>query len=310
MTRTIQPSLWALCGMLAAAALGNDLPPTAATSAVDSAAPAPGSTRALEDIYEGFASVGMFDPKRPNEEVNRLILQGIVSDSPRIVELTIRAMGAHAISLAFSESHSSVPVRDFAAVPGLKQFLIGYWHDKIATEGFVHQRPQRAGESSLRSESNPWVEVVDSAADWLTVPRVLATTFPGDEDVHEIIWEMHPYLGSSAARTLSLLNSGRFRTPEADKLRIDSLAAEDAWTLREAADGIAISKPQGGLDALGSAVRGDPAKAYYLIDAIVSYGPEAIPLIKDIPLKGLPPAEQLTIISGLERLKAVARSTP
>ncbi|MCY3840993.1 MAG: hypothetical protein OXH09_20510 [Gammaproteobacteria bacterium] len=162
----------------------------------------------------------------------------------------------------------------------------------------------------MRSAANPWVEIVESSPDWLIVPHILANAFPQDEDVHQLIWEMHAYLEGDAARTLVLLNAGRFRTPEADQLRMDSLAADDGLTLRHAADGIAMSKPEGGLDALGSAVRRDPANAHFLIDAIVSYGPAAIPLIRDIPLEELAPATQVKVVFGLESLKHIARPTP
>ena len=298
---TVQPSICALLSSILASAFV-----AVASGGYDEAR----QDTSLEDIYQEFASVGMFDLELSNEDVNRLIAQGIAADNPRIVELTIRAMGAHAVSQNFEERHLSLPVRTFATIPGLKHYLIGHWRDKIAQEGLVRKMPPPAGESSVPSAANPWVEIVESSPDWLIVPHILANAFPQDGDVHQLIWEMHAYLEGDAARTLVLLNAGRFRTPEADRLRMDSLAADDGLTLRHAADGIAMSKPTGGLDALGSAVRKDPANAHFLIDAIVSYGPAAIPLIRDIPLEGLAAATQVKVVFGLESLKHIAKSTP
>ena len=68
-----------------------------------------------------------------------------------------------------------------------------------------------------------------------------------------------------------------------DQLRIDGVDADDHFTFVEAAKGLAFSRPDGGLEALISALHNNnhAEREKPLVNAIVSYGPEAIPLLNE-----------------------------
>ena len=228
----------AFCG----AALG-----TAAAWANDAAAGG-----LLEADYEEFAETGVLDPELSNLKADDMVLRGITNGRPRIVELTVLAMAEEANRRVLN---LSVVARSFSLVPGLKEFLIGYWHDNIGDD---------------------W----DGPA--AVVPTILAVHFPGDEDVYRLIWDQHALTGNVFG-TLSVLNAGRFRTPEADWLRIESLSSDDVLIFAAGALGIAMSKPEEGLDALISSLRSNPLSVEMRAtrDAISAYGPEAIPVLQD-----------------------------
>lgn len=80
------------------------------------AASAGADAAALEAVYENFARAGVFDPELPNDEANELVAQGLYSGTPRLVRLTVRAMGAHALMRQGGYGEPVVE-RDFAAVP-------------------------------------------------------------------------------------------------------------------------------------------------------------------------------------------------
>ena len=150
-----------------------------------------------------------------------------------------------------------VVARTFSQVPGLKEFLIGYWHDNIGYD---------------------W----DGTA--AVAPTILAVHFPGDEDVHRLIWEQHALTGNVFG-TLVVLNAGRFGTPEADALRIESLSSDDMIVFVAGALGLAISKPEKGLDALIESLKSNPLAVEMLATrrAFAAYGEAAIsPLQKEI----------------------------
>lgn len=228
----------------------------------------------LEADYEIFANVGVLDPDVSNAEANELVLRGIASSHPRIVELAVRGMGEEAFRRSM---HEAVVARTFSQVAGLKEFLIGYWDDNVA-------------------DFKGGVEFV---------PMILAVHFAGDEDAYRLIWDYHAQGGSDFA-TLLALNAGRFMTPEADKLRIDSLSSDDFLTVAAGARGIAMSKPRGGLDAVVSSLKSNPlgTKMPAIEDAIVAYGSEAIPKLRDMleHRDVLAPAIVSTLSAGLGRI--------
>ena len=262
----------------------------------------PASDGVLEAVYGDFARSGVFDPELSNQEANELVSQGLFSGNPRLVRLTVQAMAAHALS----RTGAVVVERNFSAVPQLRDFLIAHWRAKVA-EGldptFQPAVPNDNGEEAMMNEFTPMaVDVVSEVADWLLVPRILASSFPGDKKVHDFLWdEFAPLVPSPGA--LMVFNEGRFNTPEVADLRIASLGADDYLTSALAAEGLAFSKPEGGLDALISALgHPDGRRGKFLMDAIVSYGPEAIPKLETISETDLPPSVRQQVRDGLERL--------
>lgn len=201
-----------------------------------------------EADYEEFRKAGVLDPELSNLKAEKMVLRGITSGKGHIVELTLQAMSEEANRRALG---MEVVARTFSQVPGLKEFLIGYWHD------------------------NDW----DGAA--AVVPTILAVHFPGDEDVHRLIWEQHAWTGN-VFWTLVVLNAGRFGTPEADALRIESLSSDDMVVFAAGALGIAMSKPPEGVDALVESLKNNPlaVEMFATRRALAAYGEAMIPPLR------------------------------
>lgn len=72
---------------------------------------------------------------------------------------------------------------------------------------------------------------------------------PGDNDVHDLLWEFcSGFQGDPkmAGWILMVFNEGHFKTPEVDRLRIDGLNSDDRFTLMHAARGLATSRTSRG----------------------------------------------------------------
>ena len=273
--------------IVAAAAGGAEYPKPAAQS---QATPAAGGT--LEADYEDFARSGVFDPELPNAKALDMVSRGLFSGNPRLVRLTLEAMGGHALARRVGET---VVGRNFGAVPQLKEFLIARW--RALQEGGVIRGVEGMEDlevvaalvkAAIENGGNMWAVVAASNPDLSLIPAVLASSFPGDGDVHQLLWEFRPLLQGAPQADgwmLSLFNDGRFKTPEVDRLRIASLESDEPLTFVEATKGLAMSRPEGGLEALISTLRAtgdDIVWERALANAIVSYGPEAaIPLLDD-----------------------------
>ena len=226
-----------------------------------------------------FTPEGVLDPELHNLKVNEIVLRGIASGQPRIEELTVLAMYREASQRMFGQP---VVARTFSHVPGLKEYLIGYWHENM-------------GDGPTTTAAS-------------AVPAILAVHYPADEDVHRLIWEQYDFTGN-ALSTLLALNVGRFRTPEADRLRIDNLSSDGMLTFAAAALGLAMSKPDRGLDALMTSLRDNPLSTEMRAtrDAIAAYGLEAPPAIHEAVKSGELDDEAVRMLSEeLEKIAAVA----
>ena len=231
-----------------------------------------------EADFEEFAETGVLDPDIGTFKAIELVQRGISSDQPRIVELTVRAMGRGAFELA---SYGEVVQRPFHLVPGLKEFLVAYWQDNAAELTTGSSRGARL------------------------VPLILAVHYPNDEDAYNVIMEARAF-GSVDYWTLMALNAGRFKTPEADELRIASLSSEDYLTFASGALGIAMSKPSGGIEALVSALKSNPLSPRMLAteSAILAYGPEAVPALREALEGGdLFPEAERVVSNGLRNVE-------
>ena len=207
-------------------------------------------------VYEDFAKSGVFDPGMSNIQANELVSKGLFGGDPRVVRLVLEALASHSDGRRFGE----VVGRDFHKVPRLKEFLIAHWRKRIL-EGDLNRSIEDMGDFLDRNPITD--EIADephamfvwgtaNAADWVLIPPILAAAFPGDEDVHDLLWEYDSLSQDvpSDGWILEFFNQGRFKTPEVDRLRIDSVGNEDRFTAVLAAEGIAFSKPEGGLEAL------------------------------------------------------------
>ena len=280
----------------------------AATGAVLSANEHDASDHSLEAVYEEFASSGVFDLGLSNANANELVYQGLFGGDPKLARLTLQAMGAHAIARHFGSG--TVAERNFAAVPQLKEFLIASWHNSVAEEGHINMLgdPDDSFSQLAEAMENGERDLITATAavgpDWLLIPRVLAASFPGDEDVHRFLWdEFAPRVHEPKHMLLMVFNEGRFRTPEVDRMRIESVGGDDHLLSSSAAKGLAFSRPGGGIDALVSALHTYPERATFLLDALVCYGPEATPFLERMSETDLPPPVVEQVRDGLERIR-------
>ena len=87
--------------------------------------------------YRYFKDHGILDPRVSDETANALVREGIASEDPVVLDLTIRALG-YAMLLVHDlpTPYDSLPERSFAAVPGLKPLLIGYWREHHQRSGY------------------------------------------------------------------------------------------------------------------------------------------------------------------------------
>ena len=184
------------------------------------------TTALASDVYVDFAKAGVFDPEMSNTQANELVSNGIRSGDPRLVRLTLEALAAHSGARSFG---AAVVARDFAEVPQLKEFLIGHWRKRVAEGNFSRE----IGDFDAYTDRNPvtdephsvFVWSVGNGTDWVLIPAILAAVFPGDQDVHDLLWE-YDSLSEDVPLDgwiLGFFNQGGFKTPEVDRLRIESV---------------------------------------------------------------------------------------
>ncbi len=242
------------------------------------------------ELYDWIGHIAVQDPDWNEESINQRVEQGIQSEDPEIVAATICSMAwiAAYSQLSDEDDRSTQSIsRNLALIPGLKQFLIDYW------------------EIALGDQKNPWlgtdytqfVEVRSIGTvwrlewAWLTIPGILVTFFPEDEDVHELIWQAeHPHYPELM---LSLLNVGQFNTKKATDFRIECLLNKNLsmFAVTQSAESLGRFKPHNGLAALISRLQREETSqelAVVLLGAIVSYGDKTKPysnIIKNVARK-------------------------
>lgn len=203
----------------------------------------------IEDTRERFlrfAHEGIADVNRvSDEEVRRVLAEGIASDDRHVVDLTVLALNLLTMqrlpALRRVQAYGS-PIRPIARTPGLKRFLIDHWRAhvqgrdrEVADMGiprpdwYGQWRPATFGKRGTDVELSP--DVLDefwnsttNAPKWGVIPTVLAAHWPRDPEVLDLIWECREYLSAevpatAASETISLLDLGEFDTPEADSFR-------------------------------------------------------------------------------------------
>ena len=215
------------------------------------------------DRYSYFQDQGVFKIDVSNEAANALVAEGIASDNPVIVDMTIRALGDYASRVAHNlpNLHGRLPERTFHDVPGLKDFLIDRWRTEHANSGYDAVGAIRAAtEEVWRSSTTPdtsthgddraraaiaglaaalgFDDPQDASPDevflalrnrrpsWKRIPGLLCALWPNDPDVLRLIWD---YRATDQSPTidltvLGLMNTGRFATPAVDEFRLTQLA--------------------------------------------------------------------------------------
>ena len=255
--------------------------------------------------FRYFEEHGVMDPQISAEAANSLVREGIASESPKIIDSTIRGLGNLAPVLAHDLPHAygKLPTRTFQTVPGLKQFLIEHWRRQHANVGGSTSEALRdslgfhlydgilVAPPSLADwglEVADGGEAVDPEAlfnelsrripSWLMIPQILSVYWPGDSVVEQFLYDMRDTDRASnvALTTLGLLNTGKFTSEAANAFRISLL--ENPGTdvgasaaVARAAEGLALSRPAAALPALIEAGVKNPAARSAILVAVAGY---------------------------------------
>ena len=247
-----------------------------------------------EAIYEEFARAGVFDPEVPTAKAKELVVQGLFnSPTPRVELLTLQALAGSVMHRMWpGVVVSGVVDRRFEEIPQLRDYLIALWHKKVAEEGLPEPiLPDGILDEDhiLNSKYNLEAQVAATLPHWLLIPPILAMTFPGDAKVHDFLVEYYVPLVEAKDTLLPLFNGGRFKTPEADALRIAHLGPDVSHGIFVMATrGLAMSRPDGGIEVLIAALqanKGLSEREPFIVEAIASYGAEAIPLLDSAGLE-------------------------
>ena len=278
------------------------------------------------DTYRYFRDRGIFDPDIASARANALVREGVRADDARIVDATIRALGwfishrLHGLPLPYGV----LPERDFAQIPGLKDSLMEHWRRQRERHGYdaLADFIQASGgiPASVTAETASYEDRDASNSRtpaWLGIPRILCAIYPTDAEVLRFVWELHAggAAPGDALATLSLLNIGKFATPEADALRFQALAAPEgsdataAHAARAAARGLAFSRPLDALPHLLSAgMRHDQGDGEVLVTlagyddgALLPYADELVELLA----KSSAPYPLGAVPEAIERLEAI-----
>ncbi|MCY4013231.1 MAG: hypothetical protein OXG82_11005 [Gammaproteobacteria bacterium] len=250
-----------------------------------------------EDVerFRHFMEEGVMDPSMPAATANELVGEGIFSGHGVVVEMTVRAMGEHAAYVAndFLSRHVVIPNREFAQVPGLREFLIEHWRVRNRESGHntsdvIERETSDIGNLEL-DETTPegpdsltegvWErigkEVRERTPAWTSIPLILAVNWPGDLAVEQFLYEMLDSDGSPhiTLTTLALLNDGKFTSEQANSFRVRELVRSDAGHVGVslAAEGLALSRPEYALPVLIAAGAEHPAALDAVRVAVAGY---------------------------------------
>ena len=252
---------------------------------------------AREDVerFRHFMEEGVMDPGISVATANEIVTEGMSSGDAAVVEMTLRAMREHAAYAAndFLSQYVVIPHREFAQVPGLKEFLIEYWRIHHRESGHntsdVIERETKGIRDPESVEHGPEVndiltegawerigkEVRERTPAWTSIPLILAVNWPGDLAVEQFLYEMLDSDGSPhiTLTTLALLNDGKFTSDQANSFRVRELVRSDAdhVGVSLAADGLALSRPEYALPLLIAAGAEHPAALDAVRAAVAGY---------------------------------------
>lgn len=201
--------------------------------------------------------------------------------------------------LPYSGTEQIYRKRSFTDISNLKKILIDKWVDNYKDSGYNLRLTliQSLGSTDGRSITLP-KSITDGETGkvqdpemvarllreqipaWIKVPIVLSAYWPGDSEVHALIWDY--YLKDKSPdvvfQTMRWLNNGMFSTDRDNKLRIDQLVRRDLTDPSEvilvqlAAQGLAYSKPVEAIPFLIEAGLTHPRARNDILFVLAKYG--------------------------------------
>ena len=211
--------------------------------ALGSSAAGAESTEEMRERYLKFAADGIANVQKiSNDGVLRMLRAGVESDDDRIVDLTLMALNTltrlYTPELRAVQANPWKSDRGISRVPGLKRFLINHWRAHAAGRDFETpmtdvQRPDWfwPSEDFHDEVKDQFWEATVHSPQWVLIPSVLATHWPNDPEVLELILEARGHLASVPEAdpdvyAVGLFERGEFDTPEVNALRQTVAARE------------------------------------------------------------------------------------
>ena len=263
--------------------------------------------------FRHFMEEGVMDPGLPAAAANELVAEGMANGRAEVVELTLKAMVQHAMFIANEDEDwlrrpAVFPNREFALVPGLREFLIDHW-------GVRNRETGRNTTAVLERKTNSippmddverfGEEVRERIPGWISIPMLLAVYWPGHLAVEQFLYEMQESDGSPhiTHTTLALLNDGKFTSEQANSFRVRELAGSDELrhvAVSHAAKGLALSRPEYALPLLIAAGAEHPAAINDVREAVAGYADAQLALYAD-ELRDIAPTTLGLMPMGKER---------
>ena len=263
--------------------------------------------------FRHFMEEGVVDPGLPAAAANELVAEGMANGRAEVVELTLKAMVQHAMFIANEDEDwlrrpAVFPNREFALVPGLREFLIDHW-------GVRNRETGRNTTAVLERKTNSippmddverfGEEVRERIPGWISIPMLLAVYWPGHLAVEQFLYEMQESDGSPhiTHTTLALLNDGKFTSEQANSFRVRELAGSDELrhvAVSHAAKGLALSRPEYALPLLIAAGAEHPAAINDVREAVAGYADAQLALYAD-ELRDIAPTTLGLMPMGKER---------
>ncbi|MXW06596.1 MAG: hypothetical protein F4X56_00660 [Gammaproteobacteria bacterium] len=230
------------------------------------------------ELYDWLGTDGYYTEDFSNDELQKLVAEGLASADPDIVNATIGSLSWYAVHSLTQRDELGNPRfdRGLQSVPGLKQSLIDVWRANKNED--TYPLTEEDFENSVEYRNEQLVPVPTLEFAWSFVPSMLAALFPKDQEVHEVLWD--GYDPENPTTMLDWLNRGRFTTEKATKLRLELLNATDDLSPIYAAIGLGFTESADALAALVDRLETDPGDRVllaHLIDSIVAHGVRAIP---------------------------------
>ena len=210
-----------------------------------------------------------------NAQMNDLIFAGLHSRNPEVVDRVVAAVNLEALYrdhrggdyIARFREVIGKRERDLVRIPGIRDFLMDYARDGLAKHGW---KPMAEVMTFEYLESNHWEQAFGT----------LATYFPGDPQVRQLLREIYGSREDAADRQYGLvimLNKGSFMDAEADAVRAEQLGNTDPAWAGAAARGLAMSGTEVGLAAMADAVLRRQDGLEEIVTAMGMYGAAAAP---------------------------------
>ena len=249
--------------------------------------------------HRQFLTDGIYDPALPNAEAYRIVREGIESDDSETAYLTVAALTLVAMVERVAEhgiddwylaesGKGRMPRRDYSKVPGLKEFLIRYWREHHEENDY-----DADFDNSDRAEGHDgsidWTQVSRSSA-WRATLGVLCRFYPGDPEVHDLLWEVfdHDLTPKETLRSMMLtwLNEGGFATRKADTYRMALLESDgnsQDFHVRNAVKGLALARRPEALPLLIEAWRNNLGHMPEIAAAIGAYpNSQLMPYVEEL----------------------------